>query len=90
MHLPDNLTYKVNCFFSSSHNQFQTIRIESESDGDGDDDGDGDGDEQEIEDMIVTVDKNKDGKINYSEFRVGKIKSIKLHIWLSRVAIFLY
>ena len=42
--------------------------------------GDGDGDEQEIEDMIVTVDKNKDGKINYSEFRVGKIKSIKLHI----------
>ena len=21
--------------------------------------------------MIVTVDKNKDGKINYSEFRVG-------------------
>ena len=46
----------------------------------GDGDGDGDGDEQEIEDMIVTVDKNKDGKINYSEFRVGKIKSIKLHI----------
>ena len=26
---------------------------------------------QEIEEMIVTVDKNKDGKINYSEFRVG-------------------
>ena len=22
--------------------------------------------------MIVTVDKNKDGKINYSEFRVGQ------------------
>ena len=27
-------------------------------------------DSQEIEEMIVTVDKNKDGKINYSEFRV--------------------
>ena len=26
---------------------------------------------KEIEDMIVTVDKNKDGKINYSEFRVS-------------------
>ena len=26
---------------------------------------------KEIEEMIVTVDKNKDGKINYSEFRVG-------------------
>ena len=70
MHLPDNLTYKVNCFFS-------TYIINSEQ---FDGDGDGDGDEQEIEDMIVTVDKNKDGKINYSEFRVGKIKSIKLHI----------
>ena len=23
--------------------------------------------------MIVTVDKNKDGKINYSEFRVGQM-----------------
>ena len=38
---------------------------------------------KEIEEMIVTVDKNKDGKINYSEFRVGfeneltKIKSYK-------------
>ena len=30
--------------------------------------------------MIVTVDKNKDGKINYSEFRVGfanKLNKIK-------------
>ena len=26
---------------------------------------------QEIEDMIITVDKNQDGKISYSEFRVG-------------------
>ena len=26
----------------------------------------------EIEDMITTVDKNKDGKISYSEFRVRK------------------
>ena len=26
---------------------------------------------KEIEEMIVTVDKNKDGKINYSEFRVS-------------------
>ena len=26
---------------------------------------------KEIEEMIVTVDKNNDGKINYSEFRVG-------------------
>jgi Ca2+-binding EF-hand superfamily protein len=26
---------------------------------------------QEIEEMIVTVDKNQDGKISYSEFRVG-------------------
>ena len=25
----------------------------------------------EIEDMITTVDKNKDGKISYSEFRVS-------------------
>ena len=25
----------------------------------------------EIDDMIETVDRNKDGKISYSEFRVG-------------------
>ena len=87
MHLPDNLTYKVNRFFLHIINSKQ---FDGDGDSDGDGDGDGDGDEQEIEDMIVTVDKNKDGKINYSEFRVGKIKSIKLHIWLSRVAIFLY
>ena len=26
---------------------------------------------QEIDEMITTVDKNQDGKISYSEFRVG-------------------
>ena len=26
---------------------------------------------KEIDEMIHTVDKNKDGKISYSEFRVG-------------------
>ena len=28
---------------------------------------------KEIEDMINTVDKNKDGKISYSEFRVSGV-----------------
>ena len=27
---------------------------------------------QEIEEMIITVDKNQDGKISYSEFRVRR------------------
>ena len=27
---------------------------------------------QEIDEMIRTVDKNEDGKISYSEFRVGR------------------
>ena len=34
---------------------------------------------KEIEEMIVTVDKNNDGKINYSEFRVGFAKQIELN-----------
>ena len=28
--------------------------------------------------MIVTVDKNKDGKINYSEFRVGQMMMVMM------------
>ena len=40
---------------------------------DNDDDDDDDDDDQvgEIEEMISTVDRNQDGKISYSEFRVG-------------------
>ena len=33
----------------------------------------------EIEDMITTVDKNKDGKISYSEFRVRRIHMLFLN-----------
>ena len=30
----------------------------------------------EIDDMITTVDRNKDGKISYSEFRVRPIREL--------------
>ena len=38
---------------------------------DNDDNDDDDGQVGEIEEMISTVDRNQDGKISYSEFRVG-------------------
>ena len=34
---------------------------------------------QEIEEMITAVDKNGDGKINYSEFRVTKNLHLTIH-----------
>ena len=42
------------------------MMINSDDDDDDDDDQVG-----EIEEMISTVDRNQDGKISYSEFRVG-------------------
>ena len=35
---------------------------------------------QEIDEMITTVDKNQDGKISYSEFRVGLTKLKKTEL----------
>ena len=34
---------------------------------------------EEIEEMIEIVDKNKDGKISYSEFRVSEINELSLN-----------
>ena len=34
---------------------------------------------EEIEEMIEIVDKNKDGKISYSEFRVSENKELSLN-----------
>ena len=45
--------------------------INSDDNDDDDDDDDDDDQVGEIEEMISTVDRNQDGKISYSEFRVG-------------------
>ena len=37
---------------------------------------------REIDDMIKTVDKNEDGKISYSEFRVRFIKEIYFNVFI--------
>ena len=56
---------------------------------DDNDDDDDDDDEQvgEIEEMISTVDRNQDGKISYSEFRVGSSSPERpnmLHCYVDR------
>ena len=36
---------------------------------------------KEIDEMIATVDKNKDGKISFSEFRVEDTRGLKVLIF---------
>ena len=38
-------------------------------------------DNEEIQQMIDIVDKNNDGKISYSEFRVNKLHLVLLSVW---------